>query len=198
VGRQSREKGSDGVRSLSLVEALTLASAIDLRTAVPAAANASVSLVGTNIFQDDGASGITWDTTANAVAFSFPGRGGQRTIWFENSISVAFKIDLARRFGLGGVSVDDISADSRAPAIWEPLRTYAETGTVGLAQPNGTLLRPTWESQGGTIEPGQRGNVIWKAPAQPGRYDVSLIVSDGVVRAAQKISLEVRAPGAAQ
>ena len=41
-----------------------------------------------------------------------------------------------------------------------------------------------------------KGNIVWKAPAQPGSYEVALIVSDGVIRAMQTVSLEVRTPGA--
>jgi hypothetical protein len=53
-----------------------------------------------------------------------------------------------------------------------------------------------WECTSGTIEPGQKGNVVWKAPAQAGVYDVSLTISDGVVRATQKVVLDVRPPPA--
>jgi hypothetical protein len=191
ISRQSYSKGSDGVQTLSLREALQQATSIEVRTNTPIAPNSSVVVVGKNIFQDDGASGLRWDEAAFAVAFSFPGRGGQRTIWLENSLSMAFKLDLARRFNLGGVVIDDITNDSGAPQIWELLRGFAETGNVQLVAPNGALLRPTWKVQAGNSEPGAKGNVVWKAPAQPGAYDVSLIVSDGVLRVEQKVTLTV-------
>jgi hypothetical protein len=197
VTRQSYEKGTDGLRSISLHEGLALASTIEVRTTSQITPNSSVVIVGKNIFQDDGASGLRWDESAFAVAFSYPGRGGQRTVWLENSLSLAFKLDLARRFGLGGVAIDDVSLNSQAAALWAPLRTYAESGAAALVQPNSVMLRPTWQIQAGASEAGTKGNIVWKAPAQPGAYDVSLIVSDGVIRAAQKIILEVRPPAAA-
>ena len=46
---------------------------------------------------------MRWDEGAFAVSFAYPGRGGQRTVWLENTLSMAFKLDLAKRFGLGGV-----------------------------------------------------------------------------------------------
>jgi hypothetical protein len=103
---------------------------------------------------------------------------------------------MARRYGLGGIAIDDVSVDPFLNQTWDPIRTYAESGAIPLSQPNGSLLRPLWQIQAGTSESGTKGNIIWKAPAQPGSYDISLIVSDGVVRAAQKIVLDVRPPGA--
>jgi hypothetical protein len=192
IGRSSKEKASNGIRPLTLREGLVLASTLEVRTNTAVTPNSSVLIVGKNIFQDDGASGIRWDEGAFAVSFSFPGVGGQHTVWFENSLSLAFKLDFARRSGLGGVHVDDVSLDSAQTAFWDPLSTYVGDGTAKLSQPNGVLLRPLWQSQAGSMEPNQKGNVVWRAPAQAGVYDVSLVISDGVVRATQKVILDVR------
>jgi spore germination protein YaaH len=192
VNRQSAEKGTDGLRSISLREGLMLASTIEVRTTSAITPNSSVVIVGKNIFMDDGASGLRWDEGAYAVAFSYPGRGGQRTVWLENSLSFAFRLDLARRYGLAGVAIESVSLDPSAPDLWEPLRAYAESGNVKLVAPNSVQLRPTWQIQAGTSEANAKGNIVWKAPPQPGPYDITLIISDGVIRAAQKIVLDVR------
>jgi hypothetical protein len=195
VSRQSYERATDGLRAISLYDGLRIASAIEVRTPTQIAPNTSVVIVGRNIFQDDGASGLRWDNEAFAVSFSFPGLGGARTVWLENSLSLAFRLDMARRYGLAGVSVSDVSEDPEAAAFWEPLRTYSETGRVALAQANGVLLRPSWQIQAGASDAEAKGNIVWKAPAQPGAYEVSLIVSDGVIRAMQTVVLEVRGAG---
>ncbi len=197
VSRSSKEKASNGIRLLTLRDGLSLATAMELRTTTAVVPNSSVLIVGKNISQDDGASGVKWDDGAFAVSFSYPGAGGQHTVWFENSISIAFKLDLARRFGLGGVHIDDVSLDPSQASFWDPLSTYVADGTVKLAQPNGTLLKPLWQTQAGTLEPNNKGNAVWHAPAQAGVYDVSLVISDGVVRALQKVVLDVRPPQAA-
>jgi hypothetical protein len=196
VTRSSYERGTDGLQAISLHEGLTLASTIEVRTTAQITPNTSVVIVGKNIFQDDGASGLRWDEEAAAVAFTYPGRGGQRTVWLENSLSLAFRLDLARRFGLGGIAVDDVSLNPEATAFWKPLLAYAESGNVTLSQPNSVLLRPVWQIQAGPSEAGTKGNIVWRAPAQPGAYDVGLIVSDGEIRAMQKLVLEVQAPAA--
>jgi spore germination protein YaaH len=197
VGRASYEKGTDGLRPISIREGLSIASTIEVRTNSQITPNSSVVIVGKNIFQDDGATGLRWDDGAFAVSFSYPGRGGQRTVWLENSLSLAFRIDLARRFGLAGVAVDNIAVDPLAADMWEPLQNYADTGNVNLVAPNGVLLRPTWSVQAGSSEPNAKGNVVWRAPAQPGNYDVTLVISDGVMRASQKIVLTVGSPAPA-
>jgi spore germination protein YaaH len=194
VSRLSHEKATDGLRAISLHEGLTLASQIEVRTQTAVLPDSAVVIVGTNIFQDDGASGLKWDAQASSVAFDYPGRGGVRTVWLENSLSLAFKLDLARRYGMGGIAVDDVSDNPVAPEFWTPLRTYSESGNVTLVQPNGVLLKPAWVVQAGSIQGENRGTLTWKAPTQPGAYDVSLIVSDGVIRAASKIVLQVQAP----
>ncbi len=192
VTRSSYEKASDGLRALSLHDALGLASQIDVRTASTITPNSSVVIVGKNIFTDDGASGLRWDDQADAVSFQYPGTGGQHTVWLENSFSLAFRLDLARRYGLGGIAIDNVAQDPTAPEFWEPLRTFADSGAVDLVQPNGVLLRPTWNVQAGNPQPENKGNLVWTAPTQPGTYDIELIVSDGVIRAEQKITLTVK------
>jgi hypothetical protein len=193
VSRNSWEKASDGLRQMSLYDALRLASLIEIRTPTQITANTSVVIVGTNLFRDDGASGIQWDDTAFAVSFSYPGIGGQRTVWLENALSLAFRLDLARRNGLAGVAIADIGSDESLPAYWEPLRAFAESGEVPLARANSLLLEPFWQIQAGSMNNEASGGIVWQAPAQPGSYEVSLVVSDGVVRAMQTITLQVTA-----
>ena len=36
------------------------------------------------------------------------------------------------------------------------------------------------------------GNAVWKAPPQPAVYDVTLTISDGVIRVKQSVLLDVR------
>jgi hypothetical protein len=192
VSRSSWEMTSDGLRQISLHDALRTASAIEVRTPTEITANTQVVIVGTNIYREDGASGVQWDDNAFTVSFSYPGLGGQRTVWMENALSLAFRLDLARRNGLAGVAVADIGASPSLPAYWEPLRTFAESGEVPLARANSQVLEPGWLIQAGSQE-GAAGSIVWQAPAQPGSYEVSLVVSDGVIQAMQTVTLQVAA-----
>ena len=188
----SHEKGGEGIRSLPLSEALGLASTLVVRTEGDIRPEEQVTIVGPNIYQDEGASGFFWDDEALAVTFSYPGEGGARTVWIENGFSMAFKLDLARRFQLGGIAVDDVSIGAAGPNIWAPIQELAESGKVTLVKPNGALLKPYWEASEGSLDGGAKGAVAWTAPP-PGTYEVTLVVSDGVVRVGQRLSLEVKA-----
>lgn len=188
----AREKGGEGIRNLSLLEALAIAGSMKLEgdngTIEP---GSSVRVVGENICQEDGASGIHWDEEAAAVSFTYPGLGGARTVWIENSFSFAFRLNLVSRFHLAGVALEDVSTGPGLGDIWPLLDEFMGTGKVSLVKPNGTLMAPQWEADGGTLEDAGNGSVTWKAPREPGTYRVTLIVSDGLARLGQRVNLSV-------
>jgi hypothetical protein len=188
----SHEKGGEGIRALLLSQALGLASVLVARTEGDIRPQERVTIVGPNIYQEEGASGLYWDDEAMAVTFTYPGEGGARTVWIENGFSVAAKLDLVRRYQLGGVAVEDVSLTAAGPDIWGPIRELAESGKVTLVRPNGPLLKPHWEVSDGALDGGAKGAVVWTAPAS-GTFEVTLVVSDGVVRVGQRLSLEVKA-----
>jgi len=191
LGPWAHEKGGEGIRRLSLLEVLTIASTLKLEDEGAIRPGDSVTVIGENIYKEDGASGIGWDEEAAAVSFSYPGLGGARTVWIENSFSFVFRLELATRFHLGGVAVEDVSTDPGVNDIWPVLQEFAATGKASLVKPNGTLLLPYWEADGGSLEGGDDGAVVWTAPEEPGAYQITLVVSDGLARLGQRLGLTV-------
>jgi hypothetical protein len=185
----SVERGGDGMRTMSLNDALTLASQISVQLEGEILPSAPVQLVAQNLSVADGASGLYWDEAARAVTFSYPGRGGKRTVWIANAFSAAFRLELAERYELGGVVLSDVSQS--AGDVWSAVQELADSGSVTLTKPNGEMLVPVWEAVAGSLSQPGGDTVAWTAPAEPGAYDVTLIVSDGIVRAAQRVALEV-------
>ncbi len=191
LDRRSTEHSAEGLAQISLREALTLASEVDARFADGITPGSPVTVAGVNINESDDDSGMSWDGKAKAVTFNYGARGGARNVWLENRFSAAFRLDLARRFGLGGVVVDPAAQDETLPDFWNTVATFVEDGSVQRELPYGPYLRPDWRSSAGAFEGGEGGEAVWRAPDEVGVYNITLVVSDGVVFIGQEIALRV-------
>jgi hypothetical protein len=200
ISSLSVERGSDGLRALSLDQALAIAAAVDVKSTDGITPGEQVQIVARNLAPSEGASGLAWDDTARAVTFSYNGAGGKRTVWIANQFSVAFRLELAQRYELGGVVISDVSVQGGPADIWAPVRQIADTGQLTLSKPNGELLIPAWTAGDGAggITPSTGTSVAWASPNEAGSYTITIIVSDGIDRAGQTIPLEVEAPPAAE
>ena len=187
----SREQSSEGVRSLTLTGALTLASTPAVLGDAPVDSGAAVSAYGQNLSEQSGGSLLHWDDTAKAVTFTYTGGGGQRSVWLANAFSESFKLDLAKRYQLGGVAIEDVSTGASDSNVLAAVARYAASGTVELVEPNGQLLQPRWTASGGTLESDTGPDVTWTAPSDAGDYILTLIVSDGAIRLGQQLRLSV-------
>ena len=171
------EKGEE-VRRLQLVEAMRIATQIEVEDGKPAT-NDNVALIARNLDQTEGLSGMLWDESTATVAFTYRDDGG-RTVWLENQYSAGFKLEFVTAYNLGGFAVDDASDDEMHGNLWPALVDFIQTGEPDLARPDSDTLSPQWEVTGGSIEGGQRGVARWTTPSEPGTYTVELRVSDGV------------------
>ena len=131
----SRERSAEGVRSLTLHEALAFASAVESRAGEAIGPGEVVSVAAVNLDRDAGNSGLYWDNEARAVTFAYEARGGPRTVWLENRYSAAFRLDLASRYGLGGVAVSAAHGDPGLPDLWDVVLNYVEDDAVHLLLP---------------------------------------------------------------
>jgi hypothetical protein len=187
----SREQSSEGVRSLTLTGALTLASVPAVQGDTPVSSGAPVSLYGQNLSELSGGSVLHWDSAAKAVTFTYTGGGGQRSVWLANAFSESFKLDLAKRYQLGGVAIEDVSTGASDSNVLAAVAQYASSGDVQLVEPNSQLLEPHWTASGGTLQSDTGPNITWLAPDAAGDYTLTLIVSDGTIRLGQELRLSV-------
>lgn len=194
----SVETGPEGLRAMPFDEALAISAAVDVKSTDGITPNEQVQIVARNQAPSEGASGMAWDDTALAVTFRYSGGGGERTVWIANEFSVAFRLELAQRYKLGGVVISDVSA--AAPDIWSPVQQIADTGKLTLTKPNGELLSPAWEAapESGALSPLVGASTAWTAPAEPGTYQITIIVSDGIERLGQTVPLTVEVPPTAE
>jgi len=194
ISSLSIERGGDGLRLITLNDAFARASVIAVKSPGDITAGARVQLEAQNLAQAEGASGLHWDDNARSVTFSFPGRGGKRTVWIADEFSAAFRVQLAKDYNLGGIAINDVSTEGGGGAVWAPVQELADTGSLTLSRPNGELLTPAWSAADGTLDPNAGDAISWTAPAAPGSYQIVLIISDGITRAGQQLSLDVVEP----
>ena len=181
------EKSADGLRALTLTEAMTIASKLAVRSE-SVTAGADVQVVGVNIDRDEGLSGLRWQAETATVAFTYKLNGG-RTVWLENSFSVGFKLEFVSVFNLGGLAVEDSSDNVFLGNVWTAVEPFVASGQAVLLQPSHAHLLPEWEVTAGALVGGDRGLVTWQTPLEAGAYTVTLTLSDGVERFESRIVL---------
>ena len=127
------------------------------------------------------------------MTFTYPGRGGRRTVWISNELSTAFRLELALRYNLGGVSFADVSMEAGGANVWPAVQQVSDTGSASLVKPNGELFAPVWSAAGGSLNSTNGDTVTWTSPGEAGPYEITLTVSDGVVRAVNRVTVTVAA-----
>jgi len=202
VSPLAAEKSDQGIRTLSTLDALSLAAQFTIRDRERAAGNQDVVIVADNLNDEGGAAGgINWDALTATVAFTYRAGEQARTVWIENQYSAAFKAEYATLWKLGGIAVDDASSNAGLANIWPALTPLSDNQPLALIQPNSGLLKPEWLVDNRPFQAG-RPVVTWKTPVEGGNHTITLIVSDGVMRvqSMQRITLRpgnATAPGAA-
>jgi len=189
----SEERADSGsVRALTTVAALSIAGQITVRDPDKVVTGGQAT-VGADNINREGGSGPSW-TPQGAVSFSYKVSDGERTVWIENVFSVGYKLEIVQVYHLGGVAVDNASADPAIADIWPAIQQYQASGAPLLEQPNPQTLRPSWLADGKPIaDAGNRAVITWTAPDTPGQHTLSVIVSDGTMRVVDTASVDVRA-----
>ncbi len=201
IDRMSRDQSRRTVNAITLQAALQLASNLQTNPSSGIAPGSAVTLSAANLDRASGNSGLHWDDSARAVAFSYSDRLGPHTVWIANQYSLGFRLDLAERFGLGAITIAGAQKDDGLPPTWDVVKAFVDDGAVTLEQPYGPYLVPCWKASGGTIDgygagcwkPGMEdgGTATWHTPDQAGTYDLTLVVSDGTRFVGQQLGVKV-------
>ncbi len=192
------ERSEQGIRTLTALEALSIAAQFTITGREQLAANTDVQIVADNLNREgavQGQAGLIWDANAAAVSFVYQSAGTLRTVWIENQFSAAFKLEFVQLWGLGGIAVDDAAPGDGMANIWPAIDQYLKAGVPALLAPNASLLRPQWLVDGQSREVG-KAVFTWKAPPDPGDHTIALVVGDGVMRtiSSQRVTLRNAPP----
>lgn len=197
VSPYATETGGESIRTMPIVEAMNIATRISVRAQTDAITTSTqIDVAGTNIDREENLTGVRWHPESATVAFSYKQAqgGGSRTIYIENFFSMGFKLELISSFQLGGVAIEDASANTYLGNVWTALVPFITSGQPILMQPNSEDLQPRWAASGnGTIEALPGGAARWFTPADPGTYTISLTLSDGVALFENNASVNVLA-----
>ena len=194
VSPYAAEKSEQGVRTLSALDALTIAGQITVRDRDKIAAGTDVVISADNLNRDGGAAGLIWNAQTATVSFDYQSGDATRQVWIENAFSAAFKLELVQLWGLGGVAVEDASDAQGNANIWPAISQCTDRCQLTLQQPNAQLLRPQWKVDARSYDVG-KAVVTWKAP-EAGDHTVSLVVGDGAMRIETSTRVTLR-PGSA-
>ncbi len=182
VAGGSLVRGPSESRYLSLEGALDLAGQVQVKGGEAPAPGKSIVLVAPRLNPELGASGLHWDNDAQAVSFSYREADGAYSVWLQNRFSLAYRLDLARRFGLAGVVVDLAGGVQPEGSFWELLRSYQGGSALSLAQPNPAQLGLRWMTGDGRSLADGKGSVEWQVPTGAGAHAVVALVSDGLTQ----------------
>jgi cell division septation protein DedD len=147
--------------------------------------------------QLDQATGRYWFTHVDKAS------GETRTVWLEDASSLSHKLELIRRFNLGGVAVRAMWDEGNDPRIWELVRQYQASAQAAVApmQSNFNVVWSVADTTGNPIAEAtaslEQRDYTWTAPSQPGAYEIgaSIVANDGqTVAGAERVALVVEEP----
>jgi hypothetical protein len=189
----SFEKSDTATRALTRLDALSIASQIQVGDAGPVNAGSTMSLIAANLDHSAGGSGLVWDSSTASVSFAFKVGDATHLIWIQNQFSEGFKLEYAQIYRLGGVAVDDASNDPAIADLWPAITQFMVSGSPALQQPNPQLLVPSWQADGKPLQSDGKTVLSWQTPPEAGPHTISLTVSDGDVRVIGTIQVTLRA-----
>ena len=193
VSPYAEDRSDQGVvTTLSTAQALAIAGQITVRDPQNVYVNQDVQVAAENINRESG-SGPTW-TPQGVVSFNYSKGSEQHTVWLENVYSAGYKLEIAQLYHLGGVAVDNATADPTLADIWPAVEQFAATGAPPLAQPNPQTLKPEWQADGKAIpDAANRAVITWHTPSTPGPHTLAVTVSEGTMRVISTAQVVVKA-----
>jgi hypothetical protein len=180
----------DGEQVLATLGALVTG---DGETAVDPAADVELKL-------DTTASPLEWDGNALAYRYTYEQNGQPQTIWFNSEASLLNRLQLAERYNLRGVTIDDVddlTNEAGVAAVLNYLR-----GEGDAPQPSGAAIAWTVRDSSDSVvasETSEALSYVWTTPEGAGVFIVSadLVLGD-LVKELGAIEMTVGTPEVAE
>ena len=177
----SKERSINGIESISILDALKIATQFDVLISTDAVIpNSPVTLKAKNLnLLNEAPNNIYWDSKSKSVTYRYKLNNSERTIWFQNSFSLRFQLHYANKYNFKGVVFNTNQLDDHTNNYWTILTKYLSTTEVELISPYEDYVKLNWTTSGGNFENNDGKNITWRSPKEPGIYKIQLNVSDG-------------------
>lgn len=123
---------------------------------------------------------LEWDGESLTYKFSYTQDGQTRTVWIANEASLAYRLRLADRYGLGGAAIRGLSNMESAATYVAALESYTADGE--MPQPAGAAIVWTVENEDGGIVASSSGEALefaWEGTDTSGNYVVKAGFAQG-------------------
>lgn len=129
---------------------------------------------------DSNATPLVWDGNSLTYQFSYDDAGSPRTIWLHNEASLAYRLRLAKQFGLRGAAVTGLGNLPQADSYAAALESVVNGGE--MPQPAGAAI--VWmveNAQGGVIAStsSEAPTFAWDGTDLAGNYTISAGFAQG-------------------
>lgn len=193
LGSMTKERSIDGVKSISRIDALKIATefsaAIEQQAITP---NMPITLNALNLNTlNTGNNQVKWDDISQSVSFRYNLNSSERSVWIQNSFSLRFQLFFSEKNQFGGVIIDANNIDIQSSIYWELLKKYISSSEVELLKPFEDYVKVDWTATDGIFENNNGKSVTWRAPEKPGIYKLQLNASDGEIFLSTEVMVNV-------
>ncbi|HET6315824.1 MAG TPA: hypothetical protein VFG86_05155, partial [Chloroflexota bacterium] len=129
-----------------------------------------------------GFQGFTRDADTQAFVYGYLDPSANlHTVYLENADSVAFKLALAGRYHLRGVSFSGLLSRGADPSLWDAIARFQQS--VPASAPKYQLVWTVTDSSGQQVQASAPQDLLaplsflWKAAPAPDRYTIGVVIS---------------------
>ena len=125
---------------------------------------------------------LAWDGASLTYQYSYEQDGQTRTVWLNNEASLAYRLRLARKYGVRGAAVRGLGEIANTADYVAAVNSYLNSGDI--PQPQGAAI--TWSvtnQDGGVVasSSGETLNFVWDGSESDGQYNVDAQFAQGTV-----------------
>ena len=142
------------------------------------------------------ASPLEWDGASLTYKYSYEDNGQTHNVWLANAASLAHRLNLAKKYNLGGVAVRGLGAVADGPGYAAALKNFA-SGSEAPAPASAAIVWTVKDENGSVIASGSGEDLTfaWEGAEAPGAYTIQAEFALGDnVAALDEVTVTIAAP----